>query len=429
MVVLHLDEATDGKSLLGSYVCGDAPGEFRWQPGALAQSLAAGRWLVLEDVDAAPQEVLAALIPLLEGRSLMVPGRAEPLTPAAGFRLFGTISTRMGGTGGRPEPATARLWSRVTVAPPTHAELVDILRGLFPCAADLVEPMLSSLAAAQALCGQSITTSANGAFARIFSVGRDLTLRDAIKWGQRIVTMHGADIAACHDSGDVLPQRLREVAFLEGVDILGGMLPPGACRDAVLSAVAAAWSLPTDRAAHYEALHKPAFSAAGGVLCFGRARLDMHASAPAGLGTGYAMTGHAARTLERLAVATSCLEPVLLVGETGTGKTAAVQALARALGARLAVVNMSTQSDSADLLGGFKPREPGALCLPLVASFVRLFADTFPREPNSEFTARVVRCPSRALRSGCMPRAYTRPFSTPAANPIAAGIRSARAHS
>jgi midasin len=52
---------------------------------------------------------------------------------------------------------------------------------------------------------------------------------------------------------------------------------------------------------------------------------------------------------------------------------------------------LSTQSDSADLLGSFKPREAGTLCYPLVATFLQLFAETFPREPNSEFATRVVR--------------------------------------
>jgi midasin len=46
-------------------------------------------------------------------------------------------------------------------------------------------------------------------------------------------------------------------------------------------------------------------------------------------------------------------EPVLLVGETGTGKTATVQYLADKTGHRLVVINMNQQSDSADLLGGY----------------------------------------------------------------------------
>jgi midasin len=47
------------------------------------------------------------------------------------------------------------------------------------------------------------------------------------------------------------------------------------------------------------------------------------------------------------------MEPVLLVGETGTGKTSAVQYLADKTGHHLVVINMNQQSDSADLLGGY----------------------------------------------------------------------------
>lgn len=42
----------------------------------------------------------------------------------------------------------------------------------------------------------------------------------------------------------------------------------------------------------------------------------------------FAETGHAMRLLEGVAAAVARAEPVLLVGETGTGKTAIVQHLA-----------------------------------------------------------------------------------------------------
>ena len=86
-VTLHLDAQTDSKSLLGSYVVGAAPGEFKWQPGALTQAVAKGMWVVIEDVDLAPFEVLAALVPLLEERRLYVPGRGESV-PGGGVPVF-----------------------------------------------------------------------------------------------------------------------------------------------------------------------------------------------------------------------------------------------------------------------------------------------------------------------------------------------------
>ena len=392
MVVLHLDEATDSKSLLGTYTCGDSPGEFRWQPGVLAQAVTAGRWLVLEDVDAAPPEVLAALIPLLEGRPLPMPGRAEALTPAPGFVLFGSVSANAGVVA-RRELASAALWSRVPIAAPPPEEVAQILHALFPEGAPLVPLMLESLSSVQALCGQG-----SGTVKSVARLGRDLTLRDAVKWARRMLIVHNSQLS----SAGSLPLRLRELAFLEGVDVLAGVLPLGTGREAVVTAIATVWSLSADWAVHCDVQRKPDVSTAEGVLHVGRAWLELHAASSAGLGGGYALTGHALRILERLTVAVTCCEALLLVGETGTGKTAAVQALARAAGARLVVVNLSTQSDSADLLGGFKPREAGTLCYPLVAAFSQLFADTFPREPNSEFATRVVRArapaPARSMQ-------------------------------
>ncbi len=31
VVSVHVDDQMDGKSLIGSYVCTDTPGEFKWQ--------------------------------------------------------------------------------------------------------------------------------------------------------------------------------------------------------------------------------------------------------------------------------------------------------------------------------------------------------------------------------------------------------------
>lgn len=393
MVTLHLDHATDSKSLLGAYVCGDAPGEFRWQPGALAQAVTQGRWVLLEDVDAAPSEVVTALAPLMEGRPLVVPGRGDSITPAPGFTLFGSVTHR---PGLRHELACPGLWTRVQVVPPSQEEMADVLTGVLthPSGRYLVSPLLNSLTAMRALCGQP--SSLGGP---VNLSGRELTLREVIKWGDRMCILHAALLQT---NDGALSIAARELAVLEGADIVGGMLSPGSARDAILCALADSWGVPRDKALHYDALHRPAIASADGQLHLGRVTLPVHNAASASLlADGYALTSHACRQLERLAAAVQCYEPVLLVGETGTGKTAAIQALARAVGARLTVVNMSTQSDSADLVGGFKPQDPSALCLPLAAKFGDLFGHTFPKEANAEFAARVVRVSFVCVRASC----------------------------
>jgi len=70
-------------------------------------------------------------------------------------------------------------------------------------------------------------------------------------------------------------------------------------------------------------------------------------------GSSFSFTRPAACLLERVACCVAWKEPVLLVGETGTGKTSTVQYLADKTGHRLVVINMNQQSDSADLLGGY----------------------------------------------------------------------------
>ncbi|KAA8540262.1 hypothetical protein F0562_024175 [Nyssa sinensis] len=91
--------------------------------------------------------------------------------------------------------------------------------------------------------------------------------------------------------------------------------------------------------------------------------------------------------LERIACSVKCNEPVLLVGETGTGKTTLVQNLAVRLGHKLIVLNLSQQSDVADLLGGFKPMNAQFVCIPLYKEFENLFTNTFSSKDNDVYLA------------------------------------------
>lgn len=61
LVTLHLTDATDAKSLLGNYVCTERPGEFEFQPGVLTKAAREGHWLCIEDVDVAPDDLVAVV--------------------------------------------------------------------------------------------------------------------------------------------------------------------------------------------------------------------------------------------------------------------------------------------------------------------------------------------------------------------------------
>uniref|UniRef100_A0A182WJD3 Midasin n=1 Tax=Anopheles minimus TaxID=112268 RepID=A0A182WJD3_9DIPT len=106
----------------------------------------------------------------------------------------------------------------------------------------------------------------------------------------------------------------------------------------------------------------------------------------------FSFTRPAACLLERIAVAVSQNEPVLLVGETGVGKTSSVQYLAYQTHHKLVVVNMNNQSDVSDLVGGYKPVDLGFVVTPLRYEFESLFRRSFNVQKNEKFLANVAQC-------------------------------------
>ena len=89
--------------------------------------------------------------------------------------------------------------------------------------------------------------------------------------------------------------------------------------------------------------------------------------------------------LEQIMVGVSMKETLLLVGETGTGKTTVVQNVAHVIGKKLHVFNMSQNTDSTDLMGGFKPIDSKLLLKPLYISFLELFNTLFDQHKNKDF--------------------------------------------
>ena len=97
LVELTLDDQTDGKSLFGSYVCSEVPGEFIWQAGIVTKACLSGAWLVIEDVDRVPRDIIASLTPLLERRKLPTPerGPGAEVDIHSNFRIIGTRSIKI----------------------------------------------------------------------------------------------------------------------------------------------------------------------------------------------------------------------------------------------------------------------------------------------------------------------------------------------
>ena len=74
-----MNDQVDGKSLLGSYSCNEIPGQFTWTNGVITKAVLNGDWLLIEDVDQAPPDVLSALEPLIQKRELHILSRGMVL--------------------------------------------------------------------------------------------------------------------------------------------------------------------------------------------------------------------------------------------------------------------------------------------------------------------------------------------------------------
>ena len=59
----------------------------------LVQAVLVGKWVVIEDINMAPPDLLAALVPLLERRVLHVPSRGQVIPAAPGFILLATVTS------------------------------------------------------------------------------------------------------------------------------------------------------------------------------------------------------------------------------------------------------------------------------------------------------------------------------------------------
>ena len=386
MVTLHLNEQTDAKILIGMYSSGSTPGTFTWRAGVLTTAVREGRWVFIEDLDRAPNEVISVILPLIERGELLIPSRGETVKAGPGFRLLASIRTSLNVAGQENHPALhmlgARLWQRVPVQMPSQDEFREIIGGLQPILRKFLPGIIS-------VYDRLFTLFQKPSFASRSrtSLGRPISPRDLLKWCRRLDNILAA--AGSKAGGESIGEATEYEMFLEATDCFAGSLQTGESREAVISCIAEEMRIDPQRVKHFLTSHIPRYDDSETQLRIGRVRLSKRSNAQFAKGSTishpaakakkprpFANTTHAKRLLEQVGVAVKMAEPVLLVGETGIGKTTVVQQLADSLGYKLTAVNLSQQSEVGDLLGGFKPVNIRSFAIPLREEFDDLFART-----------------------------------------------------
>lgn len=395
LISIHLGEQTDAKLLIGAYTTADTPGRFEWRAGILTTAVKEGRWVLVEDIDKAPIDVLGVLLPLMERGELVIAQRGEKVTAAAGFKLIATIrsmpSTKPGAVG--MSVLGSRLWDRVDLEVACGEELHAIVNARFPLLKGISPSLMSVYHMVQKTYAEPpfFAVSKTG-------LGRQISPRDLMKWCRRVhVLFSSAGVASGHEP---MPDGLFDEIFMEAVDCFAGGLQAVNARILIIRKIANEMHIPNQRIDLFiNGGHVPSFNDSERTLVVGRARLRKPKRGSPGLKRRrglprgpFAMTNHAVRLLEQIGVAVRLAEPVLLVGETGTGKTTVVQQLADMMHFNLRVLNLSQQTESGDLLGGFKPVDVKTLVVPLKEDFGELFESTFSLKKNKRFLDVLDKC-------------------------------------
>lgn len=144
---INCDGATTPDLFLGKNEIKD--GETRWSDGILPYAMRNGDWLVVDEVNFAPPEMLALLHSLLDdAHQIFIPDNNEYVKPAENFRLFATMNPfgtgRYGGTVALNEAFADRFW-KVELEPPLD-RLSQILGADFPVLQRFYEEVCHSIA-------------------------------------------------------------------------------------------------------------------------------------------------------------------------------------------------------------------------------------------------------------------------------------------
>ena len=372
-----------------------------------------GKWLVLKDVDKASMEVLGLIKPLAEsmlpaggwigGRACVdVPNRGK-VHAAERFMVFAMRSVVPSSGTGKVADATfygAHKFHEVVIDVPSLDEVEVIVRAQF-----------TRLRAAQVI----------RAIVKLWTDVQRLTpvgsggLRDLEKFCRRMEDVLHSYHPQHMDVDDVdinegdatftslFPNAMiREEMYLEARDVFfgaGALTTSAQAQQArIASLIATHLGLDADR--QQWVLHRRTASFEleknedGDIITvhIGRTRLparpkmsSMSLLSSSSAGRPFAMHKPAICLLSRIASALSLSEPILLTGETGTGKTSLITHLSRLLNRTLVSLNLSHQTESSDLLGGFKPVDAHVPASELYARFLRLFGETFSRRRNVKY--------------------------------------------
>lgn len=382
------DRSLDAKTLLGTLSSSSTePGTFTFVEGSLTRALREGKWLVFEDIDKAADDVLSTVAELVERmrrRLHNLPGggwggagqdavgvlaAGRWVEAGEGFMLFATRSVQHRSAISDPmAPAPKatyfghQYWSDIWLDLPQIDEIRKIAQTCAPkTSPQILSQMVDVWQNVSAATKTAAGPSGSGSL-------REIGIRDLLRWCRRVEShvSSGLHVTTIDQNPTFQEEVLCEAIdlFLGSYAEISGTKAHHISRYAtIMTLLQKSLMLNEERVQYIVHKRTPELVVPAdeewSTLYIGRATVQRMSQrtvrSSASQDRPYATTKPFLRLCEKIAVCIQQREPVLLVGETGTGKTTAVSNLARLARRKLVSLNLSNQTEASDLLGGFKP--------------------------------------------------------------------------
>ncbi|CAI5447894.1 unnamed protein product [Caenorhabditis angaria] len=352
--IMQMGDQIDSKTLFGNYHCTEVAGQFVWKESTFSKWLKSSCVIVLEDIDAANSDVISKIVEIAENRKLGEFGEEFH----EDVRIIGTMSGK-----GKKAAVLDGVPVRIKLDKLSDDELKRLASKSFPRISHLTRTLISVFRKLESVPGTSNS--------------RHLTSTDFLRGCNRLSKL--SDISANLES------------FAELVDVWCLADPKDRAIE-LCNRVSSQLNVTPDRVHTHLSIRQPDVKYDDKHVMIGRANLARKISM---IKTGRHRLGHTrdvVQLMERIVVCVSHNEPLLLVGETGVGKTSVVQAVADLIGVTLDVVNVSPTSDSDELIQGYKPTTIGRLMEPFTKFYMDVFLENFDKTKNQKFIDNLEKC-------------------------------------
>lgn len=330
-VRINNHEHTDLQEYIGSYAT-DASGKLVFKEGVLVEAMRKGYWIILDELNLAPSDVLEALNRVLDdNRELFIPETQQVVKADPNFMLFATQNPP-GLYGGRKMLSRAfrNRFVELHFDEIPRNELETILHQRCHIPPTYSKKMIAVMADLQVRRRGSAAVQGKDGF---------ITLRDLFRWGQRYKL-------ASKEMEDKFYDWDQHIAD-EGYLILAGKVRQPDERSIIEEVIEKhiKRKVTPDNLFSLHAATSPVTKSILELLINNQLQEFSHV----------VWTYNMRRLAVLIAKCFSFNEPVLLVGETGCGKTTICQVLATLWKNKLLSVNCHMNTESSDFLGGLRP--------------------------------------------------------------------------